>query len=85
VVIYIASMWMAGVMEGLMWRATNPDGTLTYSFIEVLKQTYPFYYARFFGGLLYFAGMLMMAWNTWMTWRTAREPEPVLIPTAVHA
>ncbi len=85
VVIYIASMWMAGVMEGLMWRATNPDGTLTYSFIEVLKQTYPFYYARFFGGLLYLAGMLMMAWNTWMTWRTAREPKPVLIPTAVHA
>ena len=85
VVIYIAAMWMAGVMEGLMWRATNADGTLTYSFIEVLKQTYPFYYARFFGGLLYLAGMLMMAWNTWMTWRTASKPQPALIPAAVHA
>jgi cytochrome c oxidase cbb3-type subunit I len=85
VVIYIAAMWMAGVMQGLMWRATNDDGTLTYTFIESLKQTYPFYYARFFGGLLYLSGMLMMAWNTWMTWRTAREPEPALIPTAVHA
>jgi cytochrome c oxidase cbb3-type subunit I len=85
VVIYIASMWMAGVMQGLMWRATNADGTLTYTFIESLKQTYPFYYARFFGGLLYFSGMLMMAWNTWMTWRTSQEPEPALIPTAVHA
>ena len=85
VVIYIAAMWMAGVMQGLMWRATNDDGTLTYTFIESLKQTYPFYYARFFGGLLYFSGMLMMAWNTWMTWRTSREPAPALIPTAVHA
>jgi cytochrome c oxidase cbb3-type subunit I len=85
VVIYIASMWMAGVMQGLMWRATNADGTLTYTFIESLKQTYPFYYARFFGGVLYLSGMLIMAWNTWMTWRTSREPEPVLIPTAVHA
>ncbi|KGI77868.1 cytochrome-c oxidase, cbb3-type subunit I [Oleiagrimonas soli] len=85
VVIYIAAMWMAGVMQGLMWRATNDDGTLTYTFIESLKQTYPFYYARFFGGLLYLSGMLMMAWNTWMTWRTSREPAPALIPTAVHA
>jgi hypothetical protein len=41
VVFYIASMWIAGVMQGLMWRATNPDGTLTYSFVEALNATYP--------------------------------------------
>jgi len=85
VVLYIAAMWMAGVMQGLMWRATNPDGTLTYTFVEALKQTYPFYYVRLAGGLLYLSGMFMMAWNTWKTWATSRAPEPVLIPAAVAA
>ena len=85
VVLYIAAMWMAGVMQGLMWRATNPDGTLTYTFVEALKQTYPFYYVRLTGGLLYLSGMLMMAWNTWKTWATSAEPAPALIPAAVAA
>ncbi|HEY6894130.1 MAG TPA: cytochrome-c oxidase, cbb3-type subunit I [Rhodanobacteraceae bacterium] len=85
VVLYIAAMWMAGVMQGLMWRATNPDGTLTYTFVEALKQTYPFYYVRLAGGLLYLSGMFMMAWNTWKTWATTTAPQPVLIPAAVAA
>ena len=67
IVLYIASMWIAGVMQGLMWRAVNPDGTLTYTFVESVKATYPFYVVRFTGGLLYLGGMLVMAWNTWMT------------------
>ena len=50
VVLYIASMWIAGVMQGLMWRATNPDGTLTYAFVEAVKATYPFYAIRLLGG-----------------------------------
>jgi cytochrome c oxidase cbb3-type subunit I len=63
IVLYIASMWMAGVMQGLMWRAVNPDGTLTYTFIESLAATYPYYAVRLLGGLLYLAGMLIMAYN----------------------
>jgi cytochrome c oxidase cbb3-type subunit 1 len=66
-VIYITSMWSAGIMQGLMWRATQPDGTLTYSFIESLKATYPFYALRLAGGTIFFAGMLVMAWNVWKT------------------
>jgi len=85
VVLYIAAMWMAGVMQGLMWRATNADGTLTYTFVESLKQTYPFYYVRLLGGLLYLSGMFIMAWNTWKTWSVSRQPEPVAIPLAVAA
>jgi cytochrome c oxidase cbb3-type subunit 1 len=85
VVVYIASMWIAGVMQGLMWRATNPDGTLTYTFIESVAQTHPFYITRLLGGLLVLSGMLIMAWNAIKTWRSAREPAPVLIPTAVTA
>jgi cytochrome c oxidase cbb3-type subunit 1 len=73
VVLYIASMWIAGVMQGLMWRAMNDDGTLTYTFIESIKATYPYYAVRLLGGLLYLAGMFIMAWNCW---KTIREEQP---------
>src|SRR6186713_822966 len=63
IVLYIAAMWIAGVMQGLMWRAVNPDGTLVYSFVESVKATFPFYVVRLLGGLLYLGGMLIMAWN----------------------
>jgi cytochrome c oxidase cbb3-type subunit 1 len=67
VVLYIASMWIAGVMQGLMWRAVNSDGTLTYTFVEGVKATYPYYVVRVTGGALYLIGMLMMALNVFKT------------------
>ena len=67
IVLYISAMWIAGVMQGLMWRGINADGTLTYTFVESVKATYPFYVVRLLGGLMYLGGMLVMAWNTWMT------------------
>jgi cytochrome c oxidase cbb3-type subunit 1 len=75
-------MWIAGVMQGLMWRATNPDGTLTYSFVEALNATYPYYLVRFGGGLLVLAGMGLMAVNTWKTFAMAKDraPQAVLVP-----
>jgi cytochrome c oxidase cbb3-type subunit 1 len=74
IVLYIAAMWIAGVMQGLMWRAVSEDGTLTYTFVESVKATYPFYAIRLLGGVLYLAGMLVMAWNTW---KTVAESKPV--------
>ena len=71
-------MWIAGVMQGLMWRALNDDGTLTYSFIESLKFTYPYYGLRLLGGLVFFSGMIIMVYNVWMTVRQTR-PEPVAV------
>jgi len=75
-------MWIAGVMQGLMWRATNADGTLTYSFIEALQATYPYYAVRLAGGTLVLAGMLIMAWNVWKTVaaRTSTADAPLLQP-----
>ena len=67
VVMYIAAMWIAGVMQGLMWRATEIDGSLTYSFVESVKSTMPFYFIRLLGGLLYLGGMLLMAYNVFKT------------------
>jgi cytochrome c oxidase cbb3-type subunit 1 len=81
IVLYIASMWSAGVMQGLMWRAVNAeDGQLTYTFIESLKATYPYYAIRLAGGLLFLAGSVIMAWNVWMTVTTSdrRVAQPVL-------
>jgi len=86
VVLYIAAMWIAGVMQGLMWRATNPDGTLTYTFIESVKGTYPFYAIRLLGGILYLSGMLLMAYNVWKTVRGAKAVDaPVQVPAGAHA
>jgi len=70
------------VMQGLMWRAVNPDGTLTYTFVESVKATYPFYVIRTIGGLLYLVGMLIMAWNVLKTAASGRAVK-VAVP-AVH-
>jgi len=67
IVLYISAMWIAGVMQGLMWRSINEDGTLTYTFVESVKATYPYYVVRVVGGALYFFGMLVMLWNVMMT------------------
>jgi len=63
IVLYITAMWVAGIMQGLMWRATDADGTLTYTFVEALNATYPYYVVRFLGGVLVLSGMFMLAWN----------------------
>ncbi|KXU35698.1 cytochrome C oxidase Cbb3 [Ventosimonas gracilis] len=66
-VLYIASMWVSGITQGLMWRAVNEDGTLTYSFVEALSASYPGFVVRMIGGAIFLLGMLLMAWNTYLT------------------
>ncbi|HHJ16511.1 MAG TPA: cytochrome-c oxidase, cbb3-type subunit I [Gammaproteobacteria bacterium] len=79
VVLYIVAMWIAGIMQGLMWRAINDDGTLTYSFVESLQAMYPYYFVRFLGGALFLSGMLLMAWNVAKTISGSR-PEDAPVP-----
>ena len=78
VVLYAVSMWISGITQGLMWRAMNDDGTLTYSFIESLKFTYPYYGIRLLGGIVFFSGMLIMVYNVYMTIRQVK-PQPVAV------
>ena len=86
IVLYIAAMWIAGVMQGLMWRAINPDGTLVYTFVESVKASHPFYVIRLIGGLFYLGGMLIMAWNVVMTVRAGKVAlAPVPPVVAAHA
>lgn len=84
IVLYIAAMWIAGVMQGLMWRSINEDGTLTYTFVESVKATYPYYVVRVVGGALYLFGMLVMLWNVIMTALKGRVA-PVPIPAVLAA
>ncbi|MFN3883718.1 MAG: cytochrome-c oxidase, cbb3-type subunit I [Rhodocyclaceae bacterium] len=85
-VLYIAALWISGVMQGLMWRATNPDGTLTYAFVESVKASYPFWTIRVVGGLLYLSGMVLMAYNVFKTIAAGRavDDAPVLAPAHAH-
>ncbi len=85
VVFYIVAMWIAGVTQGLMWRATNPDGTLTYSFVESLNATYPYYLIRLGGGLLVVGGMLLMGWNVLKTLSDGRKPAAAPAATLARA
>ena len=63
ILLYSTSMWVSGITQGLMWRAVNQDGTLTYSFLESVQAMAPFYLIRLLGGALFLAGMLLMAYN----------------------
>ncbi|MBK6982384.1 MAG: cytochrome-c oxidase, cbb3-type subunit I [Betaproteobacteria bacterium] len=82
IVLYIASMWIAGVMQGLMWRAVNEDGTLTYTFVESVKATYPYYVIRLAGGVLVLSGMVLMAWNMFRTIAAGKAVEGDIPPVA---
>ncbi len=74
-VLYIASMWVNGIAQGLMWRAVNDDGTLTYSFVEALEASHPGYIVRMIGGAIFLAGMVIMAYNTWRTVSAAKAAD----------
>ncbi|WP_140986557.1 cytochrome-c oxidase, cbb3-type subunit I [Asticcacaulis tiandongensis] len=67
IVLYITSMWVAGIMQGLMWRAYNEMGFLTYSFVETVEAMKPYYIIRILGGVLYLTGALVMVYNVWKT------------------
>jgi cytochrome c oxidase cbb3-type subunit 1 len=67
ILLYITSMWVSGIMQGLMWRAYNELGFLEYSFVETVEAMHPYYNIRALGGLLYLAGALLMAWNVYKT------------------
>jgi len=85
IVLYIAALWISGVMEGLMWRAINADGTLTYTFVESVKAKQPYYIIRVLGGLLYLGGMVIMLWNVIKTAKSGKAALAAIPPVAAHA
>jgi cytochrome c oxidase cbb3-type subunit 1 len=81
-VLYIAAMWVNGIMQGLMWRAVNEDGTLTYSFVESLEASHTGYLVRMIGGAIFLSGMLVMAVNVWLT---IKQKDAVALDTVTEA
>jgi len=85
IVLYISSMWVAGILQGLMWRAYNALGFLEYSFIETVDAMHPYYIIRAIGGLLFIAGAVIMAVNFWLTLKGEAVDETSQAPTLVPA
>ncbi len=67
IVFYISAMWIAGVMQGLMWRSYDSLGYLEYSFVETVMAMHPYYIIRALGGVLFLIGALIMVYNLWKT------------------
>ena len=87
-VIYASSMWVSGIMQGLMWREYDSQGFLVYSFAESVAAMHPFYVIRAFGGALYLAGGLIMCWNIYQTIKGNKRDEApmgVALPEAKTA
>ncbi len=86
IVFYISAMWVAGIMQGLMWRAYTSLGFLEYSFLETVEAMHPFYIIRAFGGGLFLAGALIMVWNVYKTIAMPEaEAEASAMPALVPA
>ncbi|WP_341989424.1 cytochrome-c oxidase, cbb3-type subunit I [Azorhizobium sp. AG788] len=85
IVLYISAMWVAGILQGLMWRAYTGLGFLEYSFIETVEAMHPLYVIRAVGGILFLTGALIMAWNVVMTIyraETVSQPSGVALAPA---
>jgi cytochrome c oxidase cbb3-type subunit 1 len=79
IVLYFTSMWIAGITQGLMWRATDQFGNLAYSFIDTVVALHPYYAIRGVGGVLYLVGFLMFSYNIYKTFTSSKklDKEPV--------
>ena len=87
IVVYVTPMWVSGVTQGLMWRAVNEDGSLTYTFIESVAAIWVYDVIRAAGGAVFIVGLFVMLWNVYMTIRqgTAEAPEPEAAPVGAGA
>ena len=75
IVLYFSSMWIAGITQGMMWRATDEFGSLQYSFIDTVTVLHPYYTIRAIGGTMYLIGVFMWAWNIYKTMTSGKQLE----------
>jgi len=85
IVFYAASMWVAGIMQGLMWREYGADGYLVYSFAETVAAMHPMYLIRAAGGAMYLAGFLLLVYNVWATLAGKVRAEKPMTETPYNA
>lgn len=75
IILYFSSMWIAGITQGMMWRATDEFGSLAYSFIDTVTVLFPYYTIRAIGGTMYLIGFIIFTYNIIMTIVASRELE----------
>ncbi len=85
IILYAASMWVTGIMEGLMWREVDANGFLVNSFADTVSAKFPMYVVRALGGVMYLAGALIMCYNLWMTVKRSPAKDAVASSAAVAA
>ncbi len=83
--LYITAMWIAGIMQGLMWRAYDEYGNLSYTFVESVAQMHPYYVMRTVGGFIFFCGAVLMLFNVINTIRQATADNPQVATAKPHA
>lgn len=83
--LYAASMWVTGIMEGLMWREYDAQGFLVNSFADTIVAKFPMYVVRGLGGVLYLTGAVIMCYNLWQTARGRLSGERAPSPSTVAA
>ncbi|MBL8785794.1 MAG: cytochrome-c oxidase, cbb3-type subunit I [Deltaproteobacteria bacterium] len=83
ILLYAVSMWISGISQGLMWRATSDSGRLTYDFLETTRSIWPMYVMRAVGGFLYLAGWFILLWNVWKTVRSGKATDVTVTATEV--
>ena len=80
IILYASSMWVTGIMEGLMWREVDATGNLVNSFADTVAAKFPMYVVRGLGGVMYLTGALIMTYNLWMTAFGKRQPVALATP-----
>ena len=80
IILYASSMWVTGIMEGLMWREVDAQGFLVNSFADTVAAKFPMYVVRGLGGVMYLTGVLIMAYNLWMTAYGQRQVVAIATP-----
>jgi cbb3-type cytochrome c oxidase subunit I len=85
IVLYVTPMWISGVTQGLMWRAVNPDGSLTYTFADSVAAIHVYDVIRAGGGAIFLAGAVLMFWNVIQTIRQGSSEIPEIAPAASAA
>jgi cytochrome c oxidase cbb3-type subunit I len=85
IILYASSMWVTGIMEGLMWREVDANGFLVNAFADTVAAKFPMYVVRGTGGLMYLTGGLIMTYNLWMTVRAQPARATINANNAVPA
>ncbi|MCB9229465.1 MAG: cytochrome-c oxidase, cbb3-type subunit I [Deltaproteobacteria bacterium] len=85
ILLYVTSMWAAGITQALMWFAEDESGLLRYPiFMETVQAISPLFWMRLLGGLIYVWGLILCFYNVLMTVRTGSAQDNTVVTVKIH-